>query len=145
MIEGVGRATVRRPPEAIIAFVTDLERYRQADLKIGRVLEQRRTGARVFMRHDGRLRGVPGPAVSLEVEILGERAVRYRSLPSFPSRWLLTFEGGFELTATVDGDGGRANGEVPVLRALEVRGRALPSALATGRRRGGNAPVEGLA
>jgi hypothetical protein len=103
MIEGVGEALIRRSPAAIIAFVTDLERYKQADLKIGRVLEVRRYGDRVFMRHDGRLRGVPGPAVALEMEVRGNRIVRYRSVPSFPSNLILTFDGGFELTPTEDG------------------------------------------
>jgi hypothetical protein len=102
MIEGVGEALIRRPPEAIIAFVTDLERYKTADLKIGRVLETRRAGDRIFMRHDGTLRGVPGPAVSLEMTVAG-LSVRYRSVPSFPSRLVLTFDGGFELTPGPDG------------------------------------------
>lgn len=103
MIEGVGEAVIERPPEAIIAFVTSLERYKRADLKIGRVLEERRDGDRIFMRHDGALRGIPGPPVSLEMVIHGTTAVRYRGIPTFPSRFVLTFDGGFELTPT---DGG---------------------------------------
>lgn len=103
MIEGIGEAIIDAPPEAIIAFVTDLESYKRADWKIGRVLESRRDGDRIFMRHDGRLRGVPGPAVSLEMTIEGTSRVRYRSLPTFPSKWVLTFEGGFELSPA---DGG---------------------------------------
>ena len=103
MIEGIGEAIIHRPPAAIIAFVTDLERYKLADWKIGRVIEQRRDGMRIFMRHDGTLRGIPGPAVSLEMTIDGQRSVRYRSVPSFPSRYVLTFDGGFELEPTTDG------------------------------------------
>ncbi len=103
MIEGVGEAIIARPPGPIVEFVTHLERYKRADLKIGRVLEERREGARIFMRHDGKLRGVPGPAVSLEMHVdPGLRSVRYRSVPSFPSKLVLTFDGGFELTP-VDG------------------------------------------
>jgi hypothetical protein len=102
MIEGVAEAVVRRPPDAILAFVTDLERYKLADWKIGRVLEQRRDGDRTFMRHGGSLRGIPGPPVSLEVVVDG-LSVRYRSIPTFPSRWVLTFDGGFELTETPAG------------------------------------------
>ncbi len=103
MIEGVGEAIVRRPPEAIVAFVTDLERYKLADWKIGRVLEVKRDGDRIFMRHDGALRGIPGPAVSLEMIVESRTLVRYRSLPSFPSRFVLTFDGGFAMTETPDG------------------------------------------
>jgi len=103
MIEGIGEALVRRPPEAIIDFVTDLERYKKADWKIGRVLESRREGHRIFMRHDGTLRGIPGPPVSLEMTIEGSTSVRYRSVPTFPSKWFLTFDGGFELSEVAGG------------------------------------------
>jgi polyketide cyclase/dehydrase/lipid transport protein len=102
MIEGVAECVVRRPPGPIIDFVTDLERYKLADRKIGRVLETRREGDRILMRHGGRLRGIPGPPVSLEVTIDG-LSVAYRSIPTFPSRWVLTFDGGFELTETPAG------------------------------------------
>lgn len=103
MIEGIGEAVIRRPPDAILDFVTDLERYKQADWKIGRVLEVRRDGDRIFMRHDGTLRGIPGPPVALEMTIDGRRSACYRSVPTFPSRVFLTFEGGFELTETTGG------------------------------------------
>lgn len=103
MIEGVGEATIACSPADVIAFVTDLERYKLADHKIGRVLEQRRDGDRVFMRHDGTLRGLPGPPVALEMTIEGTRSARYRSVPTFPSRLVLTFDGGFELETTPDG------------------------------------------
>jgi hypothetical protein len=103
VIQGVGEAIVRRPPEAIIAFVTDLERYKKADWKIGRVLECRRVGDRIFMQHDGTLRGLPGPPVALEMLVEGRSSVRYRSVPSFPSRYMLTFDGGFELAETAEG------------------------------------------
>jgi hypothetical protein len=103
MIERIGEAVIARPPAAIVDFVTHLEQYKLADLKIGRVLEERREGGRVFMRHDGTLRGVPGPAVSLEMLIdPALRSVRSRSVASFPTRFVLTFDGGFELTP-VDG------------------------------------------
>ncbi len=102
MIEGVAEALVRRPPQAILEFVTDLERYKTADWKIGRVLESRRDGDRIFMRHGGKLRGIPGPPVSLELVVDG-LSVAYRSIPTFPSRLILTFDGGFELSETPDG------------------------------------------
>ena len=103
MIEGVGEAIIRCPAEAIIDFVTDLHRYKRADWKIGRVLETRRDGERIFMRHDGKLRGIPGPPVALELRIEGTSAVRYRSVPTFPSRLVLTFEGGFTFVPVEEG------------------------------------------
>jgi hypothetical protein len=103
MIEGVGEALIRARPEAILAFVTDLERYKLADWKIGRVFETRREADAFFMRHDGKLRGVPGPSVALRMVVIGKAAARYHSVPTFPSRLFLTFEGGFELTETPEG------------------------------------------
>jgi hypothetical protein len=96
MIESIAEATIKRPPEAIIAFVTDLEQYKLADWKIGRVLECRHEGDAFIMRHDGKLRGVPGPAVSLEMRVNGME-LRYKDIPTFPSRLALTFDGGFDL------------------------------------------------
>jgi hypothetical protein len=98
MIEAVGDVVIRRPSEAIIAFVTDLEQYKRADHKIGRVLATSREGDAFLMRHDGTLRGIPGPAVSLRLTVEGRSRVRYEAVPTFPSRLLLTFDGGFELT-----------------------------------------------
>lgn len=54
------------------------------------------------MRHGGKLRGIPGPPVSLELVVDG-LSVAYRSIPTFPSRLILTFDGGFELSETPDG------------------------------------------
>ncbi|WP_437727660.1 SRPBCC family protein [Sorangium sp. So ce861] len=103
MIEGISEAVIQRPPEVIIDFVTDLHRYKLADRKIGRVLGMRREGDRIWMRHDGKLRSLPGPPVTLEMTILGRHAVRYRSLRSFPACLFLTFEGGFDLDETAVG------------------------------------------
>ncbi len=104
MIEGVGVAVIARPAADIVAFVTDLERYKQADTKIGRVFEQRREGNTIFMRHDGHLRGIPGPAVSLRLVVADDlSSVRYRGVPTFPSRFVLDFEGGFELSPVEGG------------------------------------------
>lgn len=103
MIEGVGEAYIHNSPESIIAFVSDLELYKLADWKIGRVLLNKREGSRIIMRHDGKLRGIPGPAVSLEMITDHKTYARYRSLPTFPSRYVLTFDGGFELQETPRG------------------------------------------
>jgi hypothetical protein len=98
MIEGIGDIVILREPEDIVAFVTNLNTYKMADLKIGRVLEQRTEGNSIFMKHDGSLRGIPGPAVSLEMKIESQTKITYRAVPTFPSRFILDFNGGFELT-----------------------------------------------
>ncbi len=103
MIESIGEAVIARPPAAIVDFVTDLERYKLADHKIGRVLAQRREGNRILMRHDGALRGIPGPAVSLEMVIEDALTLRYRAVPTLPSRLVLSFDGGFDLRETPEG------------------------------------------
>ncbi len=103
MIESIGEAVIARAPADIVAFVTDLERYKLADHKIGRVLEQRRDGNRIFMRHDGALRGVSGPAVSLEMVLEDPLTVRYRAVPTLPSKLILSFDGGFDLRETPAG------------------------------------------
>ncbi len=103
MIEGIGTILIARPPQAIADFVTDLESYKLADWKIGRVLHQERSDEKIIMRHDGRLRGLPGPAVKLELTRVDPHTIRYRSLTSFPSRFVLRFEGGFDFRLTPDG------------------------------------------
>ena len=50
-------------PDDIIDFVLDLERYRQADHKIGRVGAIERHGTTGTARFAGRLRGLPGPSL----------------------------------------------------------------------------------
>jgi hypothetical protein len=60
-IVGEASTTVRASPAEVFAFVIDLERYRQADHKIGRVGEVRRSGDRGTVRFSGRIRALPGP------------------------------------------------------------------------------------
>ncbi len=47
----------------------DVDRYRRADLKIGRVHWMRRDGNTGLVRHGGRLVGLPAPAVTLSFEL----------------------------------------------------------------------------
>ncbi len=107
MITGVGTAVVRREPAAIVAFVTDLEQYKRADHKIGRVLVNERRGDRFFLRHDGALRGIPGPPVSLELRVTETTATQirvvYQAVPTFPSRFVVDFFGGFDLDVVEGG------------------------------------------
>ncbi|HEY4223882.1 MAG TPA: SRPBCC family protein [Myxococcota bacterium] len=103
MIEGRGVAVIARSRADIIAFVTDLERYRRADWKIGRVISVLREGEHTIrMRHGGTLRGLPGPPVSL-VMTLDDTGAHYRSDDTGLARAFLTFDGGFILEDTSAG------------------------------------------
>lgn len=68
---GEGTAIVRRPPRDVLEFVLDVDRYRQADRKIGRVHWVRRdgdtgdTGDTGQVKHNGRLFGLPAPPITL--------------------------------------------------------------------------------
>ena len=62
---GEGSATIRRPCRDVLEFVLDVNQYRRADLKIGRVHWVRREGNSGFVRHDGRFMGLPAPPVTL--------------------------------------------------------------------------------
>jgi hypothetical protein len=62
---GEGRTIIRRSPKDILEFVLDVEQYRRADLKIGRVHYLHRNGNEGEVRHGGRLLGVPAPAAVL--------------------------------------------------------------------------------
>jgi hypothetical protein len=73
-IIGEATTTVRATPDEIINFVLDLERYRQADHKIGRVGAIERHGTTGTARFGDRLRGLPGP--SLHDHRLGSRGAR---------------------------------------------------------------------
>ena len=100
MITGVGTAVVRREPAAIVAFVTDLEQYKRADHKIGRVLVNERRGDRFFLRHDGALRGIPGPPVSLELRVTETTATQIRVVDFFGGFDLDVVEGGTRVVHT---------------------------------------------
>jgi hypothetical protein len=101
LICGEGRTLIHRPAKDILEFVLDVDRYRLADHKIGRVYHVRREGDRGEVRHVGRLAGIPGPAV-----VLGFRLTRYSRLDFHGIRvpWPVRgFEGSFTCHETPEG------------------------------------------
>jgi uncharacterized protein YbjT (DUF2867 family) len=66
---GEGSAVINRSAADILEFVLDVDRYRQADLKIGRVRRMQRTGNSGLVRHATRFMGLPAPAVTLSFEL----------------------------------------------------------------------------
>lgn len=102
MIVGEASATVTVPPSEVVEFVLDLNRYRQADRKIGRVGALHRSGDSGTVRFAGRIRGLPGPAGTYPFRV-NASGLRFGSPIAGPARWFLEFEGTFECDETADG------------------------------------------
>jgi Polyketide cyclase / dehydrase and lipid transport len=102
VIVGEATTTVAVPPEAVFDFVLDLERYRQADHKIGRVGAVERRGDRGTATFSGRIRGLPGPSGTYPF-VVGPNRLVFHSAIAGPARWFLDFEGIFECRAVEDG------------------------------------------
>lgn len=62
---GEGRTVIQRSPKDILEFVLDVDRYRRADLKIGRIYYVHRNGNEGEVRHGGGLLGLPAPSAVL--------------------------------------------------------------------------------
>src|SRR5438874_11195042 len=77
---GEGRAIIRRLPKDILEFVLDVDRYRQADLKIGRVHYVKREGNVGEVRHDGRLLGIKAPAAVLAFTLTPYSRLQFRGI-----------------------------------------------------------------
>lgn len=102
-IVGEASTTVQATPAEVIAFVLDLQRYKEADHKIGRIGPIERTGDHGTVAFSGRLRGLPGPAGTYPFTVTGDRLV-VGTPTSGPARWLVQeFEASFTCETT---DGG---------------------------------------
>jgi len=99
----------RSPPAASTAIYRpnvrktglDVDQYRLADHKIGRVYYVRRDGNRGEVRHVGKLVGIPGPAVVLGFTLTPYSRLDFRSVRvPWPVRG---FEGSFTCEETSSG------------------------------------------
>jgi hypothetical protein len=102
MIVGEGTATVQATPNEVFEFVLDLNRYRQADHKIGRVKSVERDGNSGTAQFAGRLRGLPGPTGTYPFT-LTDTHLQFDSPTAGAARWFLDFEGTFDCEAGDDG------------------------------------------
>lgn len=102
MIVGEATATVAVTPREVVEFVLDLNRYRQADRKIGRVGRIERDGDAGTVRFSGRIKGLPGPSGVYPFTATDSR-LQFGSPVAGAARWFLHFEGTFELRETADG------------------------------------------
>lgn len=102
MIEGVGEAVVPVPPEQAVGLVLDLERYRRADYKIGKVKWVRPDATGATIRFKSKMAGLPGPYVTQRIERTGNRLDVRTIAPKWMNR-VVTFEGVVDCTPA---DGG---------------------------------------
>ena len=102
MIVGEATATVNATTDEVVEFVLDLERYRLADHKIGRVGAMERHGDRGTVRFAGRIIGLPGPSGVYPFEVT-PTGLRFGSPTAGAARWFLDFEGTFECKESSDG------------------------------------------
>jgi hypothetical protein len=102
VIVGEATTTVSAPPREVFEFVLDLNRYRQADHKIGRVGELDRDGDHGTVRFAGRIRGLPGPSGVYPFTLTDER-LQFGSPIGGAARWFLEFEGTFDCEQTPAG------------------------------------------
>ena len=100
---GEGTALIRRSPRDVLEFVLDLERYRQADTKIGLVHFVERNGNRGRARYAGRMRGLRGPAETVDWELEPWSRLHFRSTPSLWPGVLYHFDGLFTCEETAEG------------------------------------------
>lgn len=98
MVTAEASTRIRRPPEAILEWIRDLDRYRQADTKITKVLRQDED--RVLFR--GRLRGIPTPADENVIEHVPGRSLTFLGAPRWTRR-VLDFRGSFHCEQ-IDGE-----------------------------------------
>ena len=103
LIVGEASTTVRASPSEVFDFVIDLERYRQADHKIGRVSEVRRSGDGGTVRFSGRIRGLPGPAGTYPFTVTSSRLVFGSPIAGAACWFLDYFEGSFDCEVTTEG------------------------------------------
>jgi hypothetical protein len=102
MIVGEATATVAVTPREVVEFVLDLNRYRQADRKIGRVGPIHRDGDRGTVRFSGRIKGLPGPSGVYPFTVTDSR-LRFGSPIGGAAQWFLDFEGTFDMQEGPDG------------------------------------------
>lgn len=101
MIEGVGEAVVAASPDEAVGLVLDLDRYRQADYKIGKVKWVRPDENGALIRFKSKMVGLPGPYVTQRVDRTGNRLDVHTVAPKWMNR-MVTFEGVVDCTP-VDG------------------------------------------
>lgn len=121
MIEGRARTTIHAPAKACYEFVLDLDRYRQADHKIGRVRSLEFDGRQGEVHYTGRLRGLPTPPMTHLIEAEPYRSIEVTSKPGTWQDRLGPFRGTFAFLAIDD-----HTTDVEHVEQMSFRGPAKP-------------------
>lgn len=121
MIEGRAQATIHASAQACYEFVLDLDRYREADHKIGTVRAMDFDGHAGEVRYTGRLRGMPSPPMTHLIEAEPYRSIVVRSKPGTWQDRLGPFDGVFTFTPMDVG-----TTDVEHVEQLSFRGPARP-------------------
>lgn len=96
---GEGTALIRASAREVLEFVPDVERYRRADRKIGRVHWVRRDGDHGQVKHNGRLLGLAPIVLAMTLTPWTRLQFTFVSAP-----WpLAAFEGLFTCEETLEG------------------------------------------
>jgi len=81
MIAGEGIEMIQRSARDIYEFVLDFERYKMADLKIGKVHSVVWRDGEGEVRYGGRFRGLTTPPVRQRIDVQEHRRIDVRSIP----------------------------------------------------------------
>jgi len=97
-MEATGTTLIEAEPRAVLEWILDLERYRQADPKVGPVKEPVRLDEEGLgrVRYRGRLVGVPTPVDTQDVHLERWHRLTLTGAPGVWTRWFVDFEGTFE-------------------------------------------------
>jgi len=95
VIAGEATELMRCSAQDAYEFVLDLERYKQADLKIGAVHSVTWHGDQAEIHYSGRFRGLPTPAVRQTVAVQPCRRIDVRSIPGTFAHAMSRFHGTF--------------------------------------------------
>ena len=95
MIAGEGTQLIQRPAKDIYEFVLDLEKYKLADLKIGRVRSVTWHDNSAEVAYSGRFRGLPTPVMRQVITVQPYRRIDVRSKPGTFAERVSRFHGVF--------------------------------------------------
>lgn len=101
-----GTIEIDAPPQAILEWILDMDRYRQVDHKIAAVKQQSELDAdgRGTLRYRGRLRwGLPGPVDTQQVRLDRWQGLTITGNPTVWTRRLFDFTGTFRCTPVAGG------------------------------------------
>lgn len=101
-IVGEATTTVAASPAEVIEFVLDLERYKRADHKIGKVGRVEQHGTTGTAEFSGRILGLPAPGGIYAYERT-DRTLRFTGPVAGPARLAVEFEGTFDCVETEHG------------------------------------------